>query len=516
MAQAAAPVEEAHNDTSKLKTFLSILRKFIGVTDLATVRFSLPSQLLEPTPNLEYWNYLDAPNTFIAIGTSDEPVDRMLEVLRFWFTKDLKYAKGRPCKPYNSCLGEFFRCNWDAEDNAPPILHQELPGALLTPGSIRNGKATNGASVSSASSVRSGRSTSNNTPGGASSVSVPQTGTNPTNPKVRVSYLTEQTSHHPPVSAFYISCPERGLHARGFDQITAKFTGTSIKVLPGEHNLGIFITLERRDNETYQLKHPAAHLGGLLRGALSVSVGDVAYITCPKTKLKAILQYYDEGWLGRSTNKVDGIIFRYDPDNDDKQRIRDVPEADILVRLNGPWKEKIDMTIGPKPVNTHPAEEQTTIIDILPLSVAPKELPPKEQQLANESLQLWGGVTDAILSKQFSKATVIKQELEEKQREKARERERTGEEWKPVFFVQPTGNGGKPDLTDKGRLVLERAQKGDWSMDGILDVATDAADATDATDASAASAASAASDAKDAQDAQDAKVGADAKATPAA
>ena len=33
----------------------------------------------------------------------------MLEVLRFWFTKDLKYAKGRPCKPYNSCLGEFFR-----------------------------------------------------------------------------------------------------------------------------------------------------------------------------------------------------------------------------------------------------------------------------------------------------------------------------------------------------------------------------------------------------------------------
>ncbi len=87
------------------------------------MRFSLPSQLLEPTPNLEYWNYLDAPNTFIAIGTADDPLDRMLEVLRFWFTKDLKYAKGRPCKPYNSCLGEFFRCNWDAEDNAPKISH---------------------------------------------------------------------------------------------------------------------------------------------------------------------------------------------------------------------------------------------------------------------------------------------------------------------------------------------------------------------------------------------------------
>lgn len=83
--------------------------RFIGVSDLAAVRFSLPSQLLEPTPNLEYWNYIDAPNAFAAIGTADEPLDRMLEVVRFWLTKDLKYIKGRPCKPYNSVLGEFFR-----------------------------------------------------------------------------------------------------------------------------------------------------------------------------------------------------------------------------------------------------------------------------------------------------------------------------------------------------------------------------------------------------------------------
>jgi hypothetical protein len=88
------------------------LLPFKGVSDLAAVRFSLPSQLLEPTPNLEYWTYLDAPNAFVAIGTSDEPLDRMLEVVRFWLTKDLKYAKGKPCKPYNSCLGEFFRVRY--------------------------------------------------------------------------------------------------------------------------------------------------------------------------------------------------------------------------------------------------------------------------------------------------------------------------------------------------------------------------------------------------------------------
>jgi hypothetical protein len=51
-------------------------------------------------------------------------------------------------------------------------------------------------------------------------------------------------------------------------------------------------------------------------------------------------------------------------------------------------------------------------------------LPPTEKQLPHESLQLWGEVTKAILSKQYSRATTVKQELEEAQREKAREREK--------------------------------------------------------------------------------------------
>ncbi|KAK6953703.1 hypothetical protein Daesc_006008 [Daldinia eschscholtzii] len=441
------------NEGSKLKTFISILRKFIGVADLAAVRFSLPSQLLEPTPNLEYWNYLDSPNAFAAIGTSDEPLDRMLEVLRFWFTKDLKYVKGKPCKPYNSCLGEFFRCNWEAEDNAPRIDTKSL-------------LATNGGNASSASSVKSSKATSD--PRTASTVSVSQTATKPSGPTVRISYLTEQTSHHPPVSAFYVSCPEKGLHAKGFDQISAKFTGTAIKVSPGEHNLGIFITLERRDNETYQLKHPAAHLGGILRGSLSVSVGDYAYITCPQTKLKTILHYIEDGWLGRAQNKMEGVIFKYDPDKDDKTRIKDVPDSDVVARLGGAWKDRIVFTLGPKPVDSHPPEKQVTIIDLNPLTVAPKIVPPKEKQAENESLTLWDGVTQAILAKQFSKATSVKVELEERQREKARERERKNEVWKPVFFDQVTDKRGTPDLTEKGRQVLERAQKGDWSLEGII------------------------------------------------
>lgn len=118
--------------------------------------------------------------------------------------------------------------------------------------------------------------------------------------------------------------------------------------------------------------------------------------------------------------------------------------------------------------DSHPPEKQTIIVDLNPLNVASKSLPPKEQQAENESLTLWGGVTDAIHAKQFSQATNIKVELEEKQREKARERERTKEPFQPAFFTQVTDKNGQPQLNEKGRQVLERAQKGDWSLEGLM------------------------------------------------
>ncbi|CAI7668133.1 unnamed protein product [Penicillium bialowiezense] len=407
MSTTAVP-EKAPDDSSKLKTFLSILRKFVGVADIASVRFSLPAQLLEPRPNLEYWHYLDRPETFASIGKSDDELGRMLEVLRFWFTKDLKYIKGKPCKPYNSTLGEFFRCSWEVNDNIPEEAN--LPG--ITPASNGSSTVTDG------------------------------------DDKVKVCYLTEQTSHHPPVSAFYIDCPERGVSARGFDQISAKFTGTSIRVSPGQHNLGIFVNIEKRDNEEYQLTHPDAHLGGILRGALSITVADTCYVTCPKTGLKAILQYMEEGWIGRTQNKMEGVIFRYNADKDTVTRMKDVPEKDIVARITGSWHGKIYFT----PAGS---KDSSLLIDITPLFPVTKELPPAEEQLSNESLKFWSEVTDAIVAKQFSQATKLKQDIEERQRQRAAERTEKGTEWSPRFFTGAVTPLGKPELTEEGQKVLE-------------------------------------------------------------
>jgi len=86
-------------------------------------------------------------------------------------------------------------------------------------------------------------------------------------------------------------------------------------------------------------------------GSLSVSVADSCYITCPKTKLKVILEYQEEGWLGRSQNLVKGVIFRYDPQNDTTTKIKDVSDKEVLARIEGAWTDKIYYTLGNKPFN---------------------------------------------------------------------------------------------------------------------------------------------------------------------
>ena len=103
-------------------------------------------------------------------------------------------------------------------------------------------------------------------------------------------------------------------------------------------------------------------------------------------------------------------------------------------------------------------------MDLSPLSVAPKTLPPTEMQLPNESLRFWSGVTEAITAKQFSRATTLKQELEERQREKAKEREATGMTWQPRFFTGAVTPLGKPELTEDGKEVLKALQEERWEL----------------------------------------------------
>jgi oxysterol-binding protein-related protein 9/10/11 len=71
---------------------------------------------------------------------------------------------------------------------------------------------------------------------------------------------------------------------------------------------------------------------------------------------------------------------------------------------------------------------------------------------------MWQEVTDAILSKDWGRATQAKITIEDQKRKEAADREANNETWTPKYF-QVGQKPGIPDLTPEGRAVLDAMSK---------------------------------------------------------
>ncbi|KAI0711396.1 hypothetical protein C8Q76DRAFT_623128 [Earliella scabrosa] len=514
-------------ESGKLKMIVQLVKKCLGVKDIAAMRLSLPASLLEPIPNLEYWQYLDRPDLFAAINDSDDPFERMLAVLRFTFSKDLKFIRGKVCKPYNSVLGEHFRSHWDvipvdypSDPNEPPIQHLYVspPSADPAPSSsyffssaAASAPDVMHPSLSESASVKSGRSGKSGFSGlsfmsrgySATAKSSPTTSpelgetnaeagmsnlslandqasgavdlleaddTAADKPRIRIAYLTEQVSHHPPISAYHAVCPSRHLELAGIDQISAKVSGTTLRVMPGSFNKGIFvrITGEPGAGETYHITHPIASVNGLLRGSFYVTVGDSTIITCSGgkdgQKLRAVIEYKEESWLGKAHFLLEGVIHTYDPKetvHEEWTRVKHVPKDRVLAVFDGSWRGRVRW----KRVDA-PDSEYATLLDLSTLHIIPKTVRPLEKQLPNESRKLWENVTSRLLNKEYSEATKHKLVIEQKQRDDAAERKKKGVEFTPKYFEKDISTG-LPVLTEEGRKALqeELAEQADHALE---------------------------------------------------
>ncbi|GAA5915706.1 hypothetical protein JCM6882_004120 [Rhodosporidiobolus microsporus] len=522
---AAAVGEELEGDTEsesgKFKALLGILRKTLNVKDLTSVRISLPATMMEPIGNLEFWTYHDRPDYFAAIGEQDDELERFLSVLRWTFTKELKYTKHSISKPYNSILGEHFHCYYDvpvlslhskSKQPSPTIHLDESPTAevLTNAGRGSSNNATTAAALksspsaasislppsarkaesvaSSASSIASNRSARSaaSASSAATSVGVTDSGT------ARIVIVNEQTSHHPPISHFWSEArvkgkdgKERTVRCSGVDQLSAKFTGANVKIVPGPSNRGLFIDLPDR-NEEYQMTHPTAAVAGLIRAAPYATICDSTFVSVwpldeeerkkelkdgKKKRLRAIIAYQEESWITRPRFIVDGVVYESFPNEaaganeatagEDKRftRAKQVPKERIVGTLEGNWRGEIKFKKAGE-------SSSITLVDLLPLSVVPKTVAPLEDQDALETRRVWQPVSEALYKKDYSTASREKQRIEQEQRDKAEERKKKGETYRPVFFEPEPDDlsewDGRPRLTEAGKAVLERDFKADY------------------------------------------------------
>ncbi|KAF9012890.1 hypothetical protein BDZ89DRAFT_1023836 [Hymenopellis radicata] len=463
----------------KLKMIVSLVKKCLGVKDIATMRLSLPASLLEPIPNLEWSQYLDRPDLFAAVNDSDDPFERMLAVLRFTFTKDLKYVSGRVFKPYNSVLGEHFRAHWDVvpvEYQNPPIVassSKSVSNLNVDTASVKSGKSSKSAfSVISSRKSPSTAATSL----GDDALNAQMSNLNLQSNKIRIVYVTEQVSHHPPVSAYFATCPARSLELSGIDQVSAKVAGTTIKVSPGGYNKGLFVHIKDGNGkgEKYQVTHPVASVNGILRGSFYITVGDTTIVSCtggkPGSKFRAITEYKEESWLGKARFRLEGIIHLVHEADTAKaegwKSIKDVPHSLVVAEFDGSWRGAIRWRrVGSGSyMNTTSSSssspdlsidsEYETLIDLSKLEVIPKQVRPLAKQLPDESRKLWETVTNKMVNKEFGDATKEKVAIEQRQRDAAAERKKTGVEFVPRYFDKDISSG-VAILTEEGRKAVE-------------------------------------------------------------
>ncbi|XP_064305958.1 oxysterol-binding protein-related protein 8 isoform X4 [Phalacrocorax carbo] len=233
-------------------------------------------------------------------------------------------------------------------------------------------------------------------------------------------YIAEQVSHHPPISAFYVSNRKDGFCLSGSILAKSKFYGNSLSaILDGEGRL----TFLNR-GEDYVMTMPYAHCKGILYGTMTLELGGTVNITCEKTGYSATIEFKLKPFLGNndSVNQISGKIKL---------------GKEVLAILEGHWDSEV--TISDK--KTDVTETFWNPTSEIKQRRLPRYTVKFEEQDDFESEKLWQQVTRAINNKDQTEATQEKYILEEAQRKSAKERKLKGEEWTCKLFDQDSVTG---------------------------------------------------------------------------
>ncbi|KAJ7329845.1 hypothetical protein JRQ81_016019 [Phrynocephalus forsythii] len=221
-------------------------------------------------------------------------------------------------------------------------------------------------------------------------------------------YIAEQVSHHPPISAFYVSNRKDGFCLSGNILAKSKFYGNSLSaILDGE---GRLMFLNR--GEEYVMTMPYAHCKGILYGTMTLELGGTVNIACEKTGYSAALEFKLKPFLGNNEN-VNQIVGKIKLGKEVLATLEGHWDSEVIIRDKK--TDVVETFWNPTPeIRQHRLRRYTVKF---------------EEQGDFESEKLWQHVTRAINSKDQTEATNEKYILEEAQRKAAKERKAHGEEW---------------------------------------------------------------------------------------
>ncbi|XP_018582307.1 oxysterol-binding protein-related protein 9 isoform X1 [Scleropages formosus] len=351
--------ESVEEHKSVIMHLLSQVRLGMDLTKVV-----LPTFILERRSLLEmYADFFAHPDLFVSIADHAEPRDRMVQVVKWYLSAFHAGRKGSVAKkPYNPILGEIFLCHWDL-----PLESDES----VTMEPVSEGP-------------------------------VPWCGKN------SVSFVAEQVSHHPPISAFYAECFSKKIQFNAHIWTKSKFLGMSI----GVHNIGQGCVSCLEHDEHYILTFPNGY-GRSILTVPWVELGGECTISCSKSGYSANIVFHTKPFYGGKKHRITAEIFS---PNDKK------PFCSIEGEWNGVMYAKLA------------SGENSLFIDTKKIGIIKKKVRKLEDQLEYESRRLWKDVTENLKLKDIDTATEAKHRLEEKQRAEARERKEKEVQWETRLF----------------------------------------------------------------------------------
>uniref|UniRef100_A0A8C5FD65 Oxysterol-binding protein n=1 Tax=Gadus morhua TaxID=8049 RepID=A0A8C5FD65_GADMO len=345
--------ESVEEHKSVIMHLLSQVRLGMDLTKVV-----LPTFILERRSLLEmYADFFAHPDLFVSIAEQPEPRERMVQVVKWYLSAFHAGRKGSVAKkPYNPILGEVFYCHWDMPNETEPLSDGPLPWV------------------------------------------------SPNN----VSFVAEQVSHHPPISAFYAECSGKKIQFNAHIWTKSKFLGMSI----GVHNIGQGCVSCLEHDEHYILTFPNGY-GRSILTVPWVELGGECSIVCSKSGYSANIVFHTKPFYGGKKHRITADIFT---PNDKKS----------FCAIEGEWNGVMYAKWA--------SGENALFIDTKKMDIIKKKVRKLEDQLDYESRRMWRDVTLNLKLKDIDMATEAKHYLEEKQRGEARERKENERQWETRLF----------------------------------------------------------------------------------
>jgi len=255
--------------------------------------------------------------------------------------------------------------------------------------------------------------------------------------------VSEQVSHHPPVTAYCIWNDKHGVQLEGYNAQKASFSRT-IHVKQIGHALLTLTPPNSTTKETYLITIPALHIESLILGTPFVELNNYTYIAS-STGYIAKVDYSGKGWISGKRNTFTASFWKEGQGSDKHP----------LYTAEGQWNDSFVIKQG-----EGKKAKQVDAYDAKQMKKTPLIVAPVDQQDPFESRRAWSHVATSIEKGDMDATSHYKSRIENAQRELRKHEKDEGREWQRVFFRQVNPNS--PEEATFQRLTKMISGVGGW------------------------------------------------------